>query len=345
VRKKQFTNKWISARMGALPSKIDVRSFEYMKVDRGAHATTPAEYHALREFVPDNFSRSQGSVGSCVGWDWNYIFETQTTLLSKHVFGEHFEPTYEFGVPENMSEFEEKIYRLATTNYSAGWAYQLSRMYSVPPVPRFIEGSTNLGAVRAAEKIGIVPEVLLPTDTTAPFDFFDVTVDLKIEAAKYRIGSYHNVPNDNETLKATMYGAIHELPYKMPDGSMGASPLMSAFPVYSNFKDSYDDGIVPMPEGKLLGGHSSPQYAWRVIDGKEHWGNFGSWGPDIGDNGWFWIPFDYPFYPNDWWLMKILKTTEPPEPTCIVEDPNWLVDLLNRAFSDESKYYRGREVI
>ncbi len=339
MNKKEFANDWIRARIGALESPVDRRSLPYMKTpDIGALAATPAEYRGLKPYVPDNTARSQGSVGSCVGWDWNYIYETQLTLLLKYLQSIGRENTI-------YSQLHlSHVLELVTHDMSAGWAYQQSRKHSIPPVPPHIEGSTNLGAVRAAEKIGICTETLVKTDITAPFAKINETPEMYAEALDYRIASYHNIMNDSETLKTAMYGGLHELPYKMPDGSLGASPLMSAFPVYENFKDSYDDGIVPLPKGRLLGGHSSPLYAWRVIDGKEHWGNFGSWGPDIADQGWFWIPFDYPFYPNDFWLLKIAATTEPPSPTCITESGHVFLGILNWFNSDAAKFYYGTEV-
>lgn len=283
----------IKARLGAIPSGVDIRSFDYMKLpDSVALAATPDEYTSLLAYAPDNFKRSQGNVGTCVGWDWAYCYETQYGLMAMHETGS---PWRNY-VPKDMS---------------SGWGYQLSRQHSIPPVPGPIEGSTNLGAVRAAKKAGMISEQTVPTDTIAPFNKTTITDELLAEAANYRISSYHNVPNDSEIIKATMYGLVHELPYKMPDGSPGASPLLSAFPVYANFKDSYDDGIVPMPSGRLLGGHSSPIFGWQLIDDGEYWTNFGSWGTDIGDNGIFHIPFGYPFYKNDWWLLSITSPSDP----------------------------------
>ena len=297
-----FTDGFIESRLGALPSPFDPRALEYMRLATLEDAlATPEEYTGLDEFSPTNFGRTQGTNPSCVGWDWNYVYETMLTLLLK-----------------NRPDFVMDILRLATQDMSAGWAYQQSRKHSIPPVPSHVEGSTNLGAVRAAEKVGLCTEASVPTDITAPFDKIVETPELYNEALNYRISSYHNIPNDPESIKAAIYGVLHELPYTMPDGSPGKCPLIAAFPVYANFKDSYDNGVVPMPEGRLLGGHSSPIFGWKLIDGKPHWINFGSWGTNIADNGIFYIPFDHPFYPNDWWLMKIMggaPTPPPPEPS------------------------------
>lgn len=327
MEKKEFTNKWISERLGALPSPFDPRNLNYMKLPTlEVTHETPDEFAGLDDFSPTNFARSQGSVGTCVGWCWNYCWETEFELLTRHQFDRPGPP---------------RVYTIVNVDYSSGWAYQQSRKCSVPPVPDHIEGSTNFGAVRAAKRLGICTELTVPTDTVAPFDFFNETDDMYGEAALNRVSSYHNIPNDPESIKAAIYGLLHEMPYKMPDGSPGQAMVMSAFPIYANFKDSYDDGIVPMPEGRLLGGHSSPMSGWKIIDDGDYWTNFGSYGTDIGDDGKFHIPFGYPFYKNDWWLLKIAETAEPPSPVCIWPRPNWLTGVLNRMFGDVNKYYRG----
>ena len=50
-------------------------------------------------------------------------------------------------------------------------------------------------------------------------------------------------------------------------------------------------------------------FGWKKIDGEYYWVNVNSWGEDIGDNGLFYLPIDYPFY--DVWLMKIGRAPQP----------------------------------
>ncbi len=331
MNKKQFTGKWIQERLGAIRSDFDPRNLEYMRLPTLKETDeTPEEFTGLDEFSPTNFGRSQGSIGSCVGWDWNYCYETMLTLLNRY--------------KPPKREYLQLIYTYVSKDMSAGWAYQQSRKSSIPPVPDGVAGSTNFGAVRAAKTIGLCTELLVPTDIVAPFDEIVETGEMYKQAINYTISSYHNIPNDPESIMAAIYGVLHTLPYMMPDNSQGKAPLMSAFPVYSNFKDSYDDGIVPMPSGRLLGGHSSPIFGWKIIDDKKYWVNFGSWGTGVGDEGIFYIPFEYPFYPNDWWLMKIAPTVDPLEPTCLWERPNGLLGLLNWLDNSDARYYYGWEV-
>ncbi len=333
MKKREFTNKWIKQRIGALPSPFDPRNLKYMKLPTAEDAyETPEEFDGLMDFSPDNFGRNQGSVGTCVGWDWNYCWETEYELLSLS------------NETELARLMRRDVVSYVRKDFSSGWAYQFSRRHSSPPVPDNVEGSTNFGAVRAAKRIGIVTEATVPTDITAPFNFIEETDDMLGEAALHRVSSYHNIPNDPESIKAAIYGLLHEMSYKMSNGDPGQAPVMSAFPVHANYKDGYDDGIVPMPEGRLLGGHSVPMFGWKLIDDKPHWINFGSWGTDIGDNGVFYMPFDYPFYPNDWWLLKIAATVEPPKPTCIYDTPGTWTEFLNIFASGGDKYYHGVEV-
>lgn len=334
MNKKEFTGKWIKERLGASPSTFDSRNLKYMRLPTLEEThETPEEFIGLDDFSPTNFGRSQGNIGSCVGWDWNYCYETMLELLLNYKDRE-----------SSRKRSNGLIVGHVSINMSAGWAYQQSRKSSIPPVPDHVEGSTNFGAVRAAKNLGICTELLVPTDTFAPFNKINETGEMYKQAINYTISSYHNIPNDPESVKAAIYGLLYDMPYMMPDDTQGKAPLMSAFPVYSNFKDSYDDGIVSTPKGSLLGGHSSPIFGWKVIDDKRYWMNFGSWGTGVGDKGIFYIPFDYPFYPNDWWLMKIAPTPEPPKPTCVWEYPNWVVKLLNGLSGGLIKYYHGMEV-
>lgn len=322
MKKREFTNKWISGRLGALPSAWDPRSINYMKT-LAAPVDLPEEYVELLQYCPSNFKFNQGNIGSCVGWDFSGVIEVQATLFDLHTPG--------------------TLLAAALMDLSAGWAYHFSRKHSVPPVPDWQEGSTNFGACKALHKVGVALEADVPTDTVAPWDGIEYTAEHEKRAMENAITSYHKVPSDPTSVKSAIYGVLHELPYKMPDGSDGKSPLAAAYPVYANFKESYDDGIVPMPTGNLLGGHSSMIVGWKVIDGQEYFINYNSWGKDVGDDGIFYIPVEYPFYPNDWWLLKIIGTTEPPKPTCIWETPGAWTGFLNMFKSGDEKYFHGRK--
>ena len=75
--------------------------------------------------------------------------------------------------------------------------------------------------------------------------------------------------------------------------------LMASIPLYSSFSDSYDDGIVPIPNVETetkRGGHAVAIVGYKYIDNHLHYIIINSWGKKYGDNGFFYIPADYP-----WW--------------------------------------------
>jgi hypothetical protein len=164
---------------------------------------------------------------------------------------------------------------------------------------------------------GCVKEIDCPTPTdNKPFDY--ESDELFKKAAEHAIDEYWNVNPQPNDVKAAIYGITHEMPYKMSDGTPGKTALISAFPVYKGFEDAANNGtgIVPNPSwfDQLLGGHSSAIIGWKIIDGKEYYINYNSWGEKAGDGGLFYIPTDYPFYPNDWFLIHIGPPTENPNP-------------------------------
>lgn len=292
----------IKARLGAFPSGWDVRSVPYMAniATEDIADQLPVTYLELIEnYMPDNIKFDQGNLGFCVGWNYSGIIESQATIMLKA-----------------LNAPMIKWITFVDEDLSAEWVYYWSRKLSLPPVPVHIEGSTNFGASKALHKMGVAFEADVPTDTSSPWDRrTEDTPEIRAKAAQYKIASYHNIPNDPISVKAAIYGLTKPLPYNMPDGTQGKTPIASAYPVYENFKDAYDDGIVPLPSGRLLGGHSSMIAGWTVIDDKEYYINYNSWGKDVGDEGKFYIPtMGYPFYPNDWWLLCLIPSDPNPDP-------------------------------
>lgn len=278
----------LNKRLGAFPSPWDFRHYRVERATLLQVEQLPTEYIELLDYSPEgcgNLHDDQGDIGSCVGWDGSIVMET-------------------------INRLEDKIY----IDLSAWWAYHRSRYYA--GVPDWEEGSTNIGLMKALNKEGIVPEADCPTPKINESFSCDIEKGLKV-AKNWVIDQYWNVNNNPNDIKATIYGLTHEFPYKMSDGSQGKGPLVSAFPVYSSFEESYNNGIVPIPQigDKLLGGHSSPIFGWKIIDDKKYYINYGSWGDQVADDGVFYIPEDYPFFPNDWFLLHNGPPTNIPDPT------------------------------
>jgi len=283
---------FIEKRLGAFPSPPDPRHYRLRVPTYSEVVEIPDEYTELLDVAKKVYDKigawpDQGDVGSCVGWDGNVVMELTNYLLD-----------------------------LEYDDISAGWLYVRSRFYA--NIPEHLEGSTNLGLMKALHKEGAATEDCVPTDTKAPFDEYDPCVRAYEIAAKYAIDSYWMVNKFPNDIKAAIYGVTHRAPYNMPDGSQGKIPLVTAYPVYESFREGYDDGIVPEPKPgeRLLGGHSSCVVGWRKIDGETHWINVNSWGDDVGDGGVFYLPENYPFY--DIWLVHNGPPTEPTPSNCVV---------------------------
>lgn len=274
-----FEDGFIESRLGAFPSPWDDLRYRVRSPTATELAEVPEEYSGLE---PYQIIGDQGNVGSCVGWCGEKVIEITNHLLD-----------------------------LVADDLSAGWLYHRSRHWA--NVPPYVEGSTNLGLMKALNKEGATTEECAPTDTEAPFDI-NPCVDAYEIAEDYAIDSYWMVNKEIGDMKAAIWGITHEAPYKMPDGTQGKIPLVTAYPVYESFKDGYDDGMVPMPLSgeKLLGGHSSCIAGWT----KTHWINYNSWGTDKGDEGKFYLPFGYPFY--DIWIIHNGPPTEPTPSPCNV---------------------------
>jgi len=270
----------LESRLGAFPSPWDDLRYRVPSPTKLQLDEIPESYEGLEQYQTIG---DQGNIGSCVGWCGEKVMEITNHLID-----------------------------LEHDDLSPGWLYYRSRYWA--NIPDYLEGSTNLGLMKALNKEGAVTERCAPTDSVAPFDI-DYCDDAYEEALDFAIDSYWMVNKEVGDMKAAIWGLTHPTPYKMPDGSQGKIPLVTAFPVYESFKEGYDDGYVPLPDigEKLLGGHSSCVGGFR---GDDHWINYGSWGTDVGDEGKFYLPFGYPFY--DVFLVHNGPIKEPSPSTCVI---------------------------
>jgi len=84
------------------------------------------------------------------------------------------------------------------------------------------------------------------------------------------------------------------------------TPIVFGFTVYDNFESIGADGIMPNPEGEILGAHAvvlcgySGRY-YRVRN---------SWGVGVEDEGYFWMPREYVTHPrlsSDFWAIQVVS--------------------------------------
>lgn len=78
-------------------------------------------------------------------------------------------------------------------------------------------------------------------------------------------------------------------------------PALYCIELFENFVPN--NGIIPMPSGKSLGGHAMVVCGWVTLNGNKHWVISNSWSEQWGINGYCYIPFEYP-------LMEVWGTTD-----------------------------------
>ncbi|MDU2065223.1 MAG: C1 family peptidase [Sporomusaceae bacterium] len=163
---------------------------------------------------------------------------------------------------------------------------------------RYFEGTVkeDSGAqirdgMKVLQKIGVCPEANWPynihTFTQSP------TEQELVAAAPYKIAEYHRITSLIQ-IKASVAEAL---------------PVVIGMEVYSSFegKDVAATGLVPLPKAdveELLGGHAVLVVGYD--DSNEQFVVRNSWGVKWGDQGYFYLPYDYyrKGYINDCWTSR-----------------------------------------
>lgn len=121
-----------------------------------------------------------------------------------------------------------------------------------------------------------------------------------INALKHVVLEYSNIMNDITSMKTSLY---HHYPFVV------------GIAVYESFESRNValTGKVPMPKKgeQLLGGHAVVCVGYD--DSKKVWIMRNSWGNEWGDNGYFYLPYEYLLDSNlssDLWNIKSIKNEE-----------------------------------
>ena len=158
---------------------------------------------------------------------------------------------------------------------SAEWAYQKAKLYDEFPGSDY-SGTTLRGVCKALKAEGICLEVLYPYSQTDP-------APLPSEQAI----------KDAETRKIVAYKNLALIPVLMVEvikrGIHEFGPVIIGVYVYENWSDIGKDGIVPMPKGRMLGGHALAAVGYN----KDYVICKNSWGEGFGDSGYLLIPLEY----------------------------------------------------
>lgn len=165
---------------------------------------------------------------------------------------------------------------------------------------RFLEGKeeSDVGVsirdtMTSIHTFGVCDEVLLP----------------------YNVNKYKNRPSNSCVRSATLN--IRDFKYMSLDPSFvqikqclnSGFPIVFAMDVYESFESEIvaTTGLVPIPDTKdhKLGSHVVAMYGYD--DAKKRFLVMNSWGVKWGENGYFYLPYDYLPYMYDFWMMKFFE--------------------------------------
>lgn len=211
---------------------------------------------SFRAQVP--YIKDQGQEGSCTAHAgtemMELLYRTKPSQLAKHI-------------------------DVTTLRFSPGYLYAMERiMDGTFPSD---SGSESRTIMRALATVGACLESEDPyglqNATTRP------TADQNNEAALYKIGAYHRIP-DVETAKSVLVSGYS---------------FCIGIPLFQDFEsdETAETGLVKMPSGSIIGGHEL--HVIGADDSKQVYGETGafevqnSWSPSWGDAGFCWIPYAY----------------------------------------------------
>lgn len=115
--------------------------------------------------------------------------------------------------------------------------------------------------------------------------------------------------------KAVQYQRIDQTLDQLKSALISGFPIVFGFAVYSSFESASVEktGIVPMPNVKsetLLGGHSV--ICTSFDDSTQRFGCANSWGPNFGDKGYIYMPYEYltnSDLADDFWIIQRISDT------------------------------------
>lgn len=144
-----------------------------------------------------------------------------------------------------------------------------------------VEGTYPRVAMEVLHKLGACKEQTFPYSKMSWPMMTAIPPGANEEAKTFKIGAYARVQTVAEVKQALV-----------EDG-----PVLGAVLVCSNFMFPEPGGLIGIPEGTVYGGHAvcvvgyDDTKTWRGHAGFFEVRN--SWGPDWGDEGYCWIPYDF----------------------------------------------------
>jgi len=213
-------------------------------------------------------------------------------------------------------------------------------------LPDFLgEGSNNLGAMKARQKLGFCLEETRPYNSTGIVKAESLYLE---ESSNHVIDSYYQLSLLPTVWKTSIAGIISAPQWD------GPKPIVTAYKVTDtmiNYAKEHDGIMPPDPGTDVAGGHSSLFAAYKMIDDMLHFGNPNTWGEDFGDEGWAWFPETYLLNGiiMEGWISHYGPKIDPAEPDSgcpIAQTYAWLGNTGSKLMGRRSRFkaYYGRKV-
>ena len=179
------------------------------------------------------------------------------------------------------------------------------------------EGTYLRVALKVMQKDGIAPEKVLPY-SRLPQDacllFPEVTAAHITAAQDYRIKAYARLYTVGEMKQALAAGKL----------------IMAGVLVTDSFLSPVD-GVVPLPWGKVLGGHAIVFCGYD--DAKKAFRMVNSWGKSWGEEGFGWLPYAFCEWESDLGMEALMEAwavemeyTPPQKRTEILDQPPVIIN-------------------
>ena len=104
--------------------------------------------------------------------------------------------------------------------------------------------------------------------------------------------------------KTIKYARVEQTEQAIVNTLASGYPIIFGHLTYENFYKVGKDGLVPMPKGKMMGGHCELQIGYNLNTGRVTTQN--SWGEGHGDRGYEYFSFEHilnPAYCMDFWVI------------------------------------------
>jgi len=156
-------------------------------------------------------------------------------------------------------------------------------------------GASMIDGITSIQTHGLCPESEWPYDVTK---FAEKPPDsCYVSALKKKALRVYNVPNTLNAMQATLAAGL---------------PFVAGIRIFSSFESTKTakTGIVSMPKRRdnILGGHAVLVCGYN--NATKQWIIRNSWGPNWGDNGYFYLPYKYLLKPklsSDFWSIEAVS--------------------------------------